>query len=280
MLFSIIVPTCNRNDLLAKCLDLLAPDIQSIDHSWYEVVVTDDGNNGQAKTMIAEKYPWVQWVEGPKRGPASNRNNGAKKAKGEWLIFLDDDCLPSNNIIEAYRQLIQDFPVTKVFEGKIEAEGKRESPLDYAPVNTEGGHLWSCNFAVRKDSFFSIGGFDEQFKYPHMEDIDLRERLLAAGLQIKFAGTAAVTHPWRKLSDGKKLGRYQEMYIYYHEKHGKPFSFFKILVQISRVHFSLLRKSVFNKDFFMAIKIWLEHIFTVILNYHKWKKQYVGKSKS
>src|SRR5688572_17920597 len=109
MLISIIVPTCHRNDLLAKCLDRLAPEVQSdvvlcakdsarADRQSgtaespflgatvapnpkavrYEVIVTDDGKDATAEQMIGESYPWATWLPGPRRGPASNRNNGAR----------------------------------------------------------------------------------------------------------------------------------------------------------------------------------------------------------
>ena len=90
MTFSVIVPTCNRNDLLAKCLELLNPANQTIKEV-YEVIVTDDSKNNVAKALIEDIFTWAKWVEGPKRGPAANRNNGAKDAKGDWLIFIDDD---------------------------------------------------------------------------------------------------------------------------------------------------------------------------------------------
>jgi GT2 family glycosyltransferase len=277
---SVIIPTCNRNDLLGKCLERLQYDLQQLSADDYEIIVTDDGKDSNAKTFIEQYFPFVQWVEGPKKGPASNRNNGAKYAKGEWLIFLDDDCLPAIDILRQYSSLIERNPSIEVWEGKIEPEGKSKSPIEYAPINTEGGHLWSCNFAIEKKKFDSIGGFDENFKYPHMEDVDLRERLKVDGVNIQFAATASVTHPWRKLDDGKKLGRYQEMYVYYYIKHKKPLSFLKLSRSIISVHLSLLRKSIFSKDSFLAIKIFVEHWGVVILNYNKWKSNYVGKSKS
>lgn len=280
MMFSIIIPTCNRNDLLAKCLDRLAPSIQTFDSNFYEVIVTDDSKGNAAKIFVEKEYNWVKWVEGPKRGPATNRNNGAKYAKADWLVFLDDDCVPGSSILLEYQNLIQKNPNISVFEGAIFTPGPSTSPLAYAPINTKGGHLWSCNFAIKKESFAIINGFDEQFKYPHMEDIDLRERLMQTGYDIVFAKDASVVHPWRNLSNGVKLGQYQEMYIYYHVKHKKSFTYLKLISNIFRVHFALLRRSILSKDIFLAIKIMFEHMIIVTLNYYKWKKKYVRKSQS
>src|SRR6476660_5056822 len=172
MFFSVIIPTCNRNELLSHCLDLLDKSVQTIDGSTYEVIVTDDSKDNGARSIVNEKYEVVQWVEGPKKGPAANRNNGAKHAKGEWLVFLDDDCLPNLEILEKYNFLITSNPNIQVLEGLIERERRMKSPLERAPgnSNTKGGFLLSCNFAIKRNLFWEIGGFDENFKYPHMED--------------------------------------------------------------------------------------------------------------
>jgi len=276
--FSIIIPTANRNELLGICLQQLTYNAQGLTVADYEVIVSDDGKANQAKDFIQQHFPFVQWIEGPKKGPASNRNNGAEHATGEWLIFLDDDCIPSTDIIRQYKQLIEAHPNVQVFEGKILPEGKSTSPIEYAPINTEGGHLWSCNFAISRQAFDAVKGFDENFKYPHMEDVDLRDRLQAAGTPIQFAATAQVTHPWRKMNDGKKLGMYQEMYVYYHAKHQKPLTLSIILNRIARVHLALLRKAMFSKEVFTAMRIMWEHMYTVLIHYNKWKKMYVAKS--
>jgi len=87
IMFSVIVPTYNRNDLLAKCLDCISPGIQKFESEKYEVIVTDDGVESTALNMIKENYPWVKWYEGPHKGPAANRNNGAKYARTRFEVL-------------------------------------------------------------------------------------------------------------------------------------------------------------------------------------------------
>ena len=65
ILFSIIIPTCHRNDDLAKCLDRLLPDVQTLPSALYEVIVTDDGSISTAEPLIRERYAWVHWIAGP-----------------------------------------------------------------------------------------------------------------------------------------------------------------------------------------------------------------------
>jgi GT2 family glycosyltransferase len=274
MLFSIIIPTCNRNDLLSKCLDCLHSNVQVASNFSFEVIVTDDSKNCEAKQLIETCYPWVIWLGGPRRGPASNRNYGASKAKGEWLVFIDDDCLPKVNLLEQYNKCIESNIDIKVFEGKIEAEGERVSPIQFAPLNMEGGYLWSCNFVIEKKLFDAIGGFDENFKFPHMEDTDLRVRLIQLQHAFKFASNACVVHPWRKFDSGYKLGRYQEMYVYYQYKHRELVPLPTLLFRILRFHIHFLRRSAFSSESFTALKILLQHLFTVSINYRKWNNKY------
>lgn len=275
MLISVIIATCNRNDFLIKCLDLIAPATQTIDAECYEVIVTDDSKDNIAKNLVKEKYIWARWTEGPKKGPAANRNNGAKYAVGQWLVFLDDDCLPSKNILENYATSIKLNKDIEVFEGKIAYEGKRKTPLDTAPSNSKTrGALWSCNFCISKVLFYQLNGFDENFIYAHMEDNDLKIRIDAVGKEILFAEDAAVVHPWRKIVNGKQYGKNEEMTIYYNAKHGIENSLLQRLKIIAGKYWRIVLLSIFYGTFFTAIKIAVQHAAILIFNFNKWKKKY------
>ncbi len=219
MLLSVIIPTCNRNDFLARCLDCLQPTNQTLDASKYEVIVTDDGKNGQAEKLV-QQYPWAKWVKGPQKGPASNRNNGARLAQYEWLVFVDDDCLPANIWLEGYANAIAQYGNSiKVFEGLTDADKPRERFDEESPVNLTGGFLWSCNFAILKSYFLELGGFDELFPFPAMEDTDLHVRIKKTQ-QIQFVSEAKVIHPWRVITPFKGYRKWVASHTYFAKKHG------------------------------------------------------------
>ncbi|HEX5152929.1 MAG TPA: glycosyltransferase [Parafilimonas sp.] len=201
---SLIIPTCNRNDLLAQCLDRLDPAFQSVNRTEYEIIVTDDSKEIAASDLIKTHYSNVKWAKGPGKGPAANRNNGAKHAKGKWLVFIDDDCLPSKNFISAYQQAIADNKDILAFEGKITAGNCPVSLLDEAPLNEKGGYFWSCNIAINRLFFEKIGMFDETFPYAAMEDVDLFYRIKKVTDRYLFVPAAEVAHPYRT---NKKLVR-------------------------------------------------------------------------
>jgi GT2 family glycosyltransferase len=215
----VIIPTYHRNDLLAKCLDCLAPGVQTLPPEQYEVIITDDGSQTTAEEIIRDRYPWVKWVAGPRKGPAANRNNGARYAQGEWLVFTDDDCLPDPQWIEAYAKAIVSKPSCFVFEGRTYVDRPRKSLAEISPINESGGYLWSCNFAIQRQLFESLAGFDEQFPYAAMEDVDLSRRLTKRGYKFSFIPTASVCHPWRPKGGRKKIRQHQESTLIYLSLH-------------------------------------------------------------
>jgi GT2 family glycosyltransferase len=214
-LFSVIIPTYHRNDLLAKCLDCLAPGVQTLPPEQYEVIITDDGFQTTAEELIRDRYPWAKWVAGSRQGPAANRNNGARYAKGEWLVFTDDDCLPDLQWLEAYGKAVVTEPSCLVFEGRTYVDRPRRSLAEISPTNESGGCLWSCNFAIQQQLFESISGFDERFPYAAMEDVDLSRRLKKTGYSFSFVKTASVCHPWKPKGGWHQLQQYQESILIY-----------------------------------------------------------------
>jgi GT2 family glycosyltransferase len=220
MLFSVVVPTCNRNDLLSECLNLLAPSSQSIPGNCYEVIVTDDSKGDVAKNVIEQQYPWAKWVVGPKRGPAANRNNGANKAVGEWLVFIDDDCLPDVRLLEEYKKGIQTKPTVVAYEGRIFVDTPATSLIQESPINNSGGYFWSCNICIKKELFSQLKGFDENYPFAAMEDVDFFLRLRKITDRHKFLYDAAVLHPWRtnRKLFSTILKRYKSQ-LYYISKH-------------------------------------------------------------
>ncbi len=207
-----IVPTYHRNDLLHDCLSALAPSVQTIDASEYEVIVTDDGKSSTAEALIRDEFPWARWVAGPQKGPAANRNSGAKQVKGKWLIFTDDDCVPSPGFIAGYKEAVA-VSDALAYEGKTTCEEGIPSPMYTSPINISGGCFWSCNIMMERGLFQQMDGFNEQFAVASNEDTDLRERLRAKKIQIQFAPQAAVNHPPRPRISGAKAGRLRETIV-------------------------------------------------------------------
>lgn len=265
-LFSVIIPTYHRNDLLAKCLDCLAPGVQILPAEQYEVIVTDDGSQTTAQDMISDRYPWVKWVAAPHQGPATNRNNGSKYAQGKWLVFTDDDCLPDSQWLEAYSQAIFNQPDCLVFEGRTYVNSPRKSLAETAPINETGGYLWSCNLAIQKQLFESLGGFDSRFPYAAMEDVDLRLRLTKSGYNFSFIQLASVCHPWKYkggLTQIKQHNCSTLIYLSIHPEQIHKINFNYYILSIFRSFFLNTIPGIFKYRMAGAKEACIEHIYLI-----------------
>lgn len=213
MFLSVIIPTFKRRETLSVCLKHLAPKIQNISPELFEVIVTDDALDGDQPESLDKDYSWARLVPGPQKGPASNRNNGAKSAGGDWLLFLDDDCRPEPSFLSAYIEAIKENPDYLVFEGSTLAERPRARLDEEAPINEKGGYLWSCNFLIKRKLFLEMGGFCESYPYACMEDVDFREQLKERNIKFLFVPKASVIHPWRSMAPEDK---YLNMHLISH----------------------------------------------------------------
>jgi GT2 family glycosyltransferase len=215
MLISVVIPTCHRNDLLAKCLEAVAPGRQRLAAADYEVIVTDDGRRETAQEMMRRDYPWARWVAGPKDGPAANRNNGARNAAGDWIAFTDDDCIPDSGWLEAIARVAREGRVD-VIEGRTIIPDKVDSPFKQGVENHDGDSFWSCNLAVRRAAFEGLGGFDEDFKEAADEDMEFAWRFRQRGHPHCFVHDALVLHPvrtlgWAQIWKRTKMARWHEL---------------------------------------------------------------------
>jgi len=205
--FSIVLPTCHREEMLARCLESLRPGVQLADPASYEVIVTDDAVGQTAEAMMRAKFPWAQWVKGPSRGPAANRNNGVRHATGEWLCFIDDDCIASPQWIAAYLAGADDKTID-LMEGRTTVPDPTDDPFVHSISNPVGGAYWSCNLAVRRERFLALGGFDEDFLDPASEDMEFAHRYHAHKFKSKFYPEALVYHPQRRVNMRSILKRH------------------------------------------------------------------------
>lgn len=205
---SIIIPTRNRPEDLKRCLDRILP--QRTDGDAMQILVGDDSDGHATAELLGREFPSVQCLRGPRNGPGANRNTCARAASGRWLIFLDDDCLPSPGLVAAYLQAMRDGGEEPDFflAGPIyRSDEKRDSLLWEAPRNEKADFLPpSCNFAMPRRIFLANHGFDERYRTA-FEDIEFFARLNILKIPVHFIPEAAVDHPSRPLPPPRTLAR-------------------------------------------------------------------------
>lgn len=227
--FSVIIPTFERIDSLRECLCSLEKQqnfhyFDSNHHETsYEIIVSDDSRTSTTQETLAQEFPSVKWIKGPKQGPAANRNHGASHSSGQWLAFTDDDCIPDANWLLSFFDTILSNPETRVLEGAIHPIGEFHQDLAECPVNYEGGNFWSANISVENKMFHDLGGFDESYPYAAHEDQDLKIQLEKI-TPILFVKNAIIKHPVRitKFKNTlKKLPSISRSWGYHLAKNGK-----------------------------------------------------------
>jgi glycosyltransferase involved in cell wall biosynthesis len=180
-LVSVVVPTCGRPELLARCLAAL--EKQTLPRGDYEVIVVDDSKL--------------------RSGPAAARNRGWRQARAEVVAFTDDDTEPQPGWLERGLRAI----------GQADAASGRivmpipATPTDYErdAQGLERAEFVTANCFLRRDTLERLGGFDEDFRLAWREDSDLHFRLLQCGARLVRAPDAVVVHPVRPAEWGVSL---------------------------------------------------------------------------
>lgn len=220
---SVIIPTHNRSTSLRRTLDALCN--QTFPLQQFEVLVVADGCIDQTVEMLKHyKTPFsLHVIKQSGQGPAIARNNGAAKAIGQLLIFLDDDIESSPFLIEAHALAHQRWPYHVVIgylppklQGKVDffsIELRTWWESMYRAMRQPGHRytyrdLLSGNFSLEAELFSRIGGFDPVF-WCH-EDYELGVRLIKNGIPFVFVADAMGYHHEKTGLDRSLERKYQE----------------------------------------------------------------------
>ena len=242
-LISVIVTTYNREDALAAVLRSLAQQ----NDADFEVIVADDGSGPATAEFVARMRQSFGrrlehvWHEDRGFRAAEIRNRAILAARGDYVVFLDGDCLVRADFVAAHRALAEPgWFVTGnrvLLSEKLTARVLHEqlAPEEWGPAQwlgerARGGvnrlsalvHLplgplrglqarkWrgarSCNFAAWRTDLETVDGFDSAYAGWGREDSDLVVRLLRAGVRRKDGRFATgVIHLWHREAERTAL---------------------------------------------------------------------------
>ena len=106
MKFSIILPTFNRDNMVKVSIK----SVISQSFKDWELIVVDDGSTDNTKEIVEEFVKLdkrIKYIFQENKERSAARNNGIKKAKGDWICFLDSDDIYHTNHLEEFKQLIE-----------------------------------------------------------------------------------------------------------------------------------------------------------------------------
>lgn len=180
---SVIIPTLNRQDLLARALRSVLKQTRPAD----EIIVVDDGSTDHTHEMLQREFPGVHCLRQENRGVSAARNLGIKKATGPWIALLDsdDEWLPEK--LQRQEAALRAAPHMKVChtEEIWIRHGRRVNQMK--KHRKYGGFIFSrclplcvmspSSILLHRDVLDDVGLFDETL--PACEDYELWLRICA-----------------------------------------------------------------------------------------------------
>jgi GT2 family glycosyltransferase len=203
---SVVIPTYMREQVLLDTLHRVVPLLRPGD----ELLVIDqtpahEPRTDQTLRELADAGA-IRWVRRSKPNTCAAMNAGARLARGEILLFLDDDIIPDAGLLEAHRaalsepdappavcgQVLQPWhrgPVTAVRDYGLGFDAAYDKPCEILS-------LMAGNFSMRRETFLVVGGCDENFSGPcYRLEMELSYRIYRLlGRKIAFAPRAGIVH--------------------------------------------------------------------------------------
>lgn len=239
--FSVIIPTRGEESKLLPLLDALSRQTMPRDR-WeillaFDAVAPTAAARGRLEALAARAVALAE-----RRGPGAARNRAAVEARGAFLAFTEDDCVPADDWLAMAGARLANDPGIDVLEGETLSPGgglarrRHRATPNYLPTN----------LFVRRTLFVRIGGYCEAYFDPRRaiyfrEDSDFGFALEEAGANIRLEPAAVVTHPveHRRFLDPIRWARRYEMDPLLEERHHARF---RERIEVARLGPFLLRR--------------------------------------
>ncbi len=229
-MLSVIIPTYHREKVLCDTITSLL----GLPDSYYELLVMDQTPDYEPETVTAltkwNENEQIRWIKLLKPSITGSMNRGALEAKGAIVLFLDDDIIPSKNLIKAHRNTHEMNPDAWVVVGQVLQpkdwnqksggfdelkRGKEPDVGTIAGLGTQNvclkqdldfqfngsnpryvTNVMAGNLSVKRDKFIEVGGFDENFFPPvsYRFETEFARRIIKKGGKIRFAPKASIRH--------------------------------------------------------------------------------------
>jgi len=220
---SIIIPTYNRLDVIGDCLHRL----EKQKYKNFEVIIVDDGyeNRNKLKFILQKLKLNIVYIKQNHAGSARARNLALKVAKGEILIFINDDSLVDTEFVDKHIKFhLKEKSINYALSGPFVVAKElsktpimkwliNDSNLHFVYKNTKDNivpwnYFWTCNLSINKQFFLKNNlKFDETFSVAAWEDVEFGYRANKCGLIIKF-DPGLVAYHWHSFNYESLMSRY------------------------------------------------------------------------
>jgi glycosyltransferase involved in cell wall biosynthesis len=196
---SVIIPVHYGGENFRRCLSSIAAAVPPAN----EIIVVADGDTDGSWHFAEEFGAQVLRVPVP-QGPAHARNFGAQSAQGDILFFIDADVVIPPDAISKVKSTFNNNPQLAALFGSYDDEPAEMNFLSqyknlihhyvHQMSREEASTFWAGCGAIRRQIFMEFGGFDESYRKPSIEDIELGYRLKRAGYHIRLSKCLQVKH--------------------------------------------------------------------------------------
>ena len=210
---SIVIPVCNKMELTVQCLTALARLPEQLH---YEVIVVDNGSSDGTSEFLKQLGGDARIITNSENlGFAKACNQGARAARGRFLIFLNNDTIPLENWLAALVAEVTSHPEVGIVGSKLLYEDDtiqhagvvfsrdglmpyhlyRRFHRDHPAVNQRRifQSVTAACMLIRREIFETAGGFDEGFQNG-LEDVDLCLKVSDQGWQIVYQPLSVLYH--------------------------------------------------------------------------------------
>lgn len=235
--FSVIIPTYNRCTVLGDCVRSFCA--QRFPAAEYEIIVADDGSTDATRETVAAMAAGdarILYCVQENRGPAAARNLGLSRARGVYVLLSGDDIIASPDLLAQHLAVLSAGTGRGVV-GLTEWDPALKDPFrdflieyghqfDYRGLRSGSKVSWEKFYASNvslERRWFGQERFDERFRFPSYEDLDLGYRLCRKGLSLFFNPDALASHRHAVSEEEfyRKAWQNGNSRAYFLRKHGK-----------------------------------------------------------
>lgn len=199
---SVIVPMFNEREHIGACLEALLD--QTLDREQYEIIVVDNGSTDDSVSIVKNKG--ISPIVLPNKNVGAVRNQGAKDAIGELLVFIDGDCVAPKNWLENLLSLHKKTTKNVFGGGALLPDNVNWIERDWLLEGAKGPslpkELIGAAIACPRDIFVLANGFDESVTSG--EDTEFSKKLRAMNIEVRILSDISVIH----LGNAKTLSQF------------------------------------------------------------------------
>lgn len=202
---SVVMPNLNGEKLLEKNLPALIAAKDYAPNGIIEIIVVDDGSWDGSVSFLKKNYPGIRlFKHTTNRGFSAAVNTGARAAKGDLILLINTDVIPSPNCLTKVLPIFSDksvFAVSLHEKGFGSAKGTFVDGYIQLAMGEEGNkrhpsfYVSGGSGVFRRSMWVELGGMDEKLLSPfYWEDIDLCYRAAKRGYKLLWEPDAVVEH--------------------------------------------------------------------------------------